>query len=132
MAYQGTVSYSLYLVHPYTYYAMRMLFVEMGLFTNHIALSMLLFFLVTTPLTLLVTHVVHHLVELGPYQWFFRQRIYRFRGPSGAGSSAAQSQPGRSAAARSEERRVGKECVSTCRYRWSPYISKKNQPLHNI
>src|SRR3546814_17723976 len=25
------------------------------------------------------------------------------------------------AALRSEERRVGKECVSTCRYRWSPY-----------
>src|SRR3546814_13252242 len=28
-------------------------------------------------------------------------------------------------ALRSEERRVGKECVSTCRYRWSPYHSKK-------
>src|SRR3546814_17744438 len=27
---------------------------------------------------------------------------------------------------RSEERRVGKECVSTCRSRWSPYHSKKN------
>src|SRR3546814_14311427 len=27
---------------------------------------------------------------------------------------------------RSEERRVGKECVSTCRSRWSPYDSKKN------
>src|SRR3546814_15838837 len=27
---------------------------------------------------------------------------------------------------RSEERRVGKECVSTCRYRWSPDHSKKN------
>src|SRR3546814_13634710 len=26
-----------------------------------------------------------------------------------------------SADARSEERRVGKECVSTCRSRWSPY-----------
>src|SRR3546814_15236389 len=25
------------------------------------------------------------------------------------------------ASARSEERRVGKECVSTCRSRWSPY-----------
>src|SRR3546814_13518620 len=25
---------------------------------------------------------------------------------------------------RSEERRVGKECVSTCRYRWSPYHVK--------
>src|SRR3546814_13366982 len=27
---------------------------------------------------------------------------------------------------RSEERRVGKECVSTCRSRWSPYPLKKN------
>src|SRR3546814_16369245 len=29
--------------------------------------------------------------------------------------------PGFVAAQRSEERRVGKECVSTCRSRWSPY-----------
>src|SRR3546814_16490822 len=28
---------------------------------------------------------------------------------------------------RSEERRVGKECVSTCRSRWSTYHSKKKQ-----
>src|SRR3546814_14833676 len=40
--------------------------------------------------------------------------------------------------ARSEERRVGKECVSTCRSRWSPYHSKKTQhttipdPTHPI
>src|SRR3546814_19370622 len=27
---------------------------------------------------------------------------------------------------RSEERRVGKECVSTCRSRWSPYHYKNN------
>src|SRR3546814_20841690 len=27
---------------------------------------------------------------------------------------------------RSEERRVGKECVSTCRSRWSPYHEQKN------
>src|SRR3546814_10987969 len=27
--------------------------------------------------------------------------------------------------ARSEERSVGKECVSTCRYWWSPYHEKK-------
>src|SRR3546814_18300672 len=31
------------------------------------------------------------------------------------------------AAMRSEERRVGKECVSTCRSRWSPYHYKKNK-----
>src|SRR3546814_14752108 len=28
---------------------------------------------------------------------------------------------------RSEERSVGKECVSTCRSWWSPYHSKKNK-----
>src|SRR3546814_3352554 len=34
---------------------------------------------------------------------------------------AAQTRP-----RRSEERRVGKACVSTCRSRWSPYHYKKN------
>src|SRR3546814_2675665 len=39
----------------------------------------------------------------------------RCKGPSGP---AENSREGRH---RSEERRVGKECVSTCRSRWSPY-----------
>src|SRR3546814_13768781 len=37
---------------------------------------------------------------------------------------------GRCDADRSEERRVGKECVSTCRSRWSPYHEKKKQRKH--
>src|SRR3546814_6948795 len=32
---------------------------------------------------------------------------------------------------RSEERRVGKECVSTCRSRWSPYHKKKKKNKQN-
>src|SRR3546814_10924141 len=32
---------------------------------------------------------------------------------------------------RSEERRVGQECVSTCRSRWSPYHSKKKTQTYN-
>src|SRR3546814_19714774 len=32
---------------------------------------------------------------------------------------------------RSEERRVGKECVSKCRSRWSPYHSKKKKKQKN-
>src|SRR3546814_18852143 len=32
---------------------------------------------------------------------------------------------------RSEERRVGQECVSTCRCRWSPYHEKKKQILYH-
>src|SRR3546814_13079160 len=33
---------------------------------------------------------------------------------------------------RSEERRVGKECVSTCRSRWSPYHSKKTTIIDQL
>src|SRR3546814_16056502 len=32
---------------------------------------------------------------------------------------------------RSEERRVGKECVSTCRSRWAPYHLKQNDYHQN-
>src|SRR3546814_11433156 len=33
--------------------------------------------------------------------------------------------------ARSEERRVGQACVSTCRSRWSPYYKKTNMREHD-
>src|SRR3546814_21142862 len=37
-------------------------------------------------------------------------------------------EPRPAARRRSEERRVGTECVSTCRSRWSPYHYKKQNP----
>src|SRR3546814_18728165 len=41
-------------------------------------------------------------------------------------------QPGMTVlAASSEERRVGKECVSTCRSRWSPYHENKKNTGHS-
>src|SRR3546814_19537468 len=33
---------------------------------------------------------------------------------------------------RSEERRVGKECVSTCRSRWTPYTYKKKRSILEV
>src|SRR6056297_4305630 len=44
-----------------------------------------------------------------------------------AGGDRARGHSMRSAG--SEERRVGKECVSTCRSRWSPYHSKKKKTI---
>src|SRR3546814_17427419 len=44
-------------------------------------------------------------------------------GRYGSGSGACRSYAERSR--RSEERRVGKGCVSTCRSRWSPYHTNK-------
>src|SRR3546814_4444012 len=49
----------------------------------------------------LVAAMVHPLRDVGPFQ----RRILHLGPP----------------ATRSEERRVGQECVSTCRSRWSPY-----------
>src|SRR3546814_7356448 len=44
-------------------------------------------------------------------------RCLKPRNPTKSSANLLGSSPGR----RSEERRVGKECVSTCRSRWSPY-----------
>src|SRR3546814_6704302 len=44
--------------------------------------------------------------------------IYHLANPSGL---VTETEPPRAQVMRSEERRVGKECVSTCRSRWSPY-----------
>src|SRR3546814_11353428 len=37
----------------------------------------------------------------------------------------------RGAQVRSEERRVGKACVSTCRSRWSQYLKKQKKTTNN-
>src|SRR3546814_12903521 len=49
------------------------------------------------------------LAAFGGTLWYFQFFFY----------TMGESQMGRFG--RSEERRVGKECVSTCRSRWSPY-----------
>src|SRR3546814_15230075 len=45
----------------------------------------------------------------------------RVRQSGGLGSEIEYNLNGMKGRSRSEERRVGKECVSTCRSRWSPY-----------
>src|SRR3546814_13480558 len=46
-----------------------------------------------------------------------------------AAATADAAAPVSDLVSRSAERRVGKECVSTFRSRWSPFHSKKNHPL---
>src|SRR3546814_18576822 len=42
-------------------------------------------------------------------------------------ATIAAARAGDAGLGRSDERRVGKECVSTCRSRWSPYHYKKKK-----
>src|SRR3546814_10333328 len=55
-----------------------------------------------------------------------RKRVSNENSPVGSVKDASMSPRASLTTNRSEERRVGKECVSTCRSRWSPYHSKKN------
>src|SRR3546814_11439287 len=52
-------------------------------------------------------------------------RAYLIDGDRREGMVSRETIQGRPSALRSAESRVGNECVSTCRSRWSPYISKK-------
>lgn len=78
-SYAGTVSYSLYLVHPYVYFSARELFKQWGLFGANIPVSVAVFMTVVVALSFAASHVVHIMLERRPYEWFFHQRIYRAR-----------------------------------------------------
>lgn len=91
MRYLGTVSYSLYLVHPYTYFLARWAFDRYGLFTSDVGASIALFSGVVVLLTMPLTHLIHVSLELWPYQHFFRQRIYRRPGAEPAVRETAAS-----------------------------------------
>ena len=75
--YLGAVSYSLYLVHPYTYLLVRVSFVDAGLFSANVLVSMTLFIAVATVVTMAATHLVYHSLERWPYERFYGQKIYR-------------------------------------------------------
>src|SRR3546814_18354154 len=63
-------------------------------------------------------------LRFGPGQPAYHHRLRR----STAGDDHRHAQQYREPARRrSEERRVGKECVSTCRYRWSPNHEKQKK-----
>jgi peptidoglycan/LPS O-acetylase OafA/YrhL len=76
LLYLGTISYSLFLVHPYVYLPMRMLFTRLSWFGPNEALSLSLFVFCTVPLGLLVSHVCHKTIETGLYQMVFRQKVF--------------------------------------------------------
>src|SRR3546814_4790061 len=64
--------------------------------------------------------VCHTDLHAADGDWPVKPKLPFIPGHEGAGIVAAIG-PGVTGLKRSEERRVGKECVSTCRSRWSPY-----------
>src|SRR3546814_10980785 len=63
--------------------------------------------------------------DAGNLAWKIVEVINNGADPVLLDSYDLERRPNARAVIRSEERRVGKECVSTCRSRWSPYPYKK-------
>ena len=82
--YFGKISYSVYLVHPFVYFAIRQIFAHYGWFTTNIGASMAAFAITVFSLSIAASHYVHLSLEQWPYQWYFRQRVYRDRAPAAA------------------------------------------------
>lgn len=76
LRYFGTVSYSLYLVHPYTYFLTRSLFSHAHLFTANVVVSMA-FIVAASAITWILTHLANRSLELWPYELVYHQKIYR-------------------------------------------------------
>lgn len=64
--YLGTISYSLYLVHPYVYMPMRVLFGKAGFFTDNIVFSVMLFGIATFIVSIAAAHASYILFEKLP------------------------------------------------------------------
>ncbi len=75
--YLGTISYSLYLVHPYIYFGVRGVFSHFHWFGADPWMSVVPFGLIVAALSIFVSHFVNITLEQGPYKWYFHQRVYQ-------------------------------------------------------
>src|SRR3546814_4254145 len=71
------------------------------------------------PILLLPIGAVYALLYYGLFRFFIRR--FDLTTPGRERGEVAEAASASTGGTRSEERRVGKECVRTCRSRWSPY-----------
>lgn len=74
--YLGTISYSLYLAHPYTYFAMRKLLAVLGLSALPMPVAFAIYMTAMLGAGLAFAHLVHVTLEVQPYRYFFGSSIY--------------------------------------------------------
>lgn len=77
LRFAGSISYSLYLIHPYTYFAWRAAFNKFGVFSTLSMLpALLLFFAANIVAAIIVSWIVNVVLERKPYEMIFGSSIY--------------------------------------------------------
>lgn len=73
----GTISYTLYLAHPYVYIVVRETCRKLQIGDYPWQLTILPYMVVTISIALGLSWIIHKLVEIGPYELIYGSRIYR-------------------------------------------------------
>jgi peptidoglycan/LPS O-acetylase OafA/YrhL len=78
----GTISYSFYLTHPYTYIALRVFLQDISLDTWSIAAAAAVYFPAMTTAALIGSYIVYRLLEVAPYRVAFGESVFKRSPPS--------------------------------------------------
>jgi peptidoglycan/LPS O-acetylase OafA/YrhL len=88
--FMGTISYSFYLTHPYSYYALRVLLQKLGFGTLNIGVAAAIYFPLMTGAAVAASYVVYRLLEIGPYRAMFGEAVFKTRASVAAGMGKAR------------------------------------------
>ncbi|WP_157215849.1 acyltransferase family protein [Flavisphingomonas formosensis] len=77
LRFMGTISYSLYLTHPYTYLVIRQIGYKIKLGSYPWFVTFPVYLLANMILALTASWIIHKVVEVGPYRLIYNSRIYR-------------------------------------------------------
>lgn len=78
-AYFGTISYSMYMVHPYVYFLVRDAFKRLHLFTPDAWQSVIAFGVVVAFISTAASQISNKWLEQWPYRRIFHQRVFHSR-----------------------------------------------------
>ena len=79
----GTISYSMYLAHPYAYFPLRLLFQRMSLGNLGIGAAAAIYFPTIVVAALAASYAVYLLLEVAPYRAAFGESIFKNRAEDG-------------------------------------------------
>jgi peptidoglycan/LPS O-acetylase OafA/YrhL len=84
--FMGTISYSFYLTHPYSYFAIRVLLQKVGFANLNIGVAAAIYFPLMTGAAVAASYLVYRFLEIGPYRAMVGEAVFKARSSVSGGS----------------------------------------------
>ena len=88
--FMGTISYSFYLAHPYSYFAIRVLLQKIGFEKLDIGIAAAIYFPVMAGMAVAASYAVYRLLEIAPYRAMFGEAVFKARASVSEGAGEAR------------------------------------------